>query len=179
MKNDRLIALAVTGGIAAFKASELCSMLVKNGFEVQVLMTDNAQKFITPLTFETLTRRRVVASLWDAPDWKPEHVALADAAALFAVVPATANIIAKLACGIADDAVSTFGATFDGPTVIAPAMNPHMWSHPACQANCATLKSRGAMLVGPVAGHVACGADGVGRLIEVEKIFEAINDRLK
>ena len=150
-----LIALAVSGGIAAYKAAELCSLCRKAGYEVQVLMTENAQRFITPLTFQTLTRRPVVTSLWDVADWRPEHVALADEATLFVAAPATANLIAKFANGIADDAVSTFAATFSGPTLIAPAINPKMFAHPACQENVARLKQRGVQFIGPESGHVA------------------------
>lgn len=174
MKSEPLVALAVTGSIAAYKSAELVSSLSRQGIAVQVLMTGNAQRFVTPLTFQTLSRRPVVTSLWENADWRPEHVALADEAALFAVVPATANIIAKFAHGIADDAVSTFGATFDGPTLIAPAMNPKMWTHTACRENVAILRKRGICFCGPAEGRVACGADGVGRLASVEEIASAI-----
>ena len=121
MRKPNLVILGVTGGIAAYKAAELCSMLRRNGFEVQVLMTDNATRFITPLTFRTLSQRPVVTSLWEVPEWRPEHIALADEAAFFVVAPATANFLAKYANGIADDALSTFAATFGGPVLLAPA----------------------------------------------------------
>ena len=166
-----LIALGVTGGIAAYKSAQLCSDLVKNGFEVQVIMTENATRFVTPLTFRTLSRNPVITSLWDLPQWQPEHVALAQSAELFVTAPATVNFIAKYANGIADDALSTFAATYAGPAVIAPAMNPAMWRHPACQANASLLAERGVTFAGPVAGHVACGADGVGRMMEPEDIL--------
>ena len=174
----KLIALGVTGGIAAFKSAALCSELVKSGFEVQVLMTENAARFVTPLTFRTLSRNAVVTSLWDLPQWQPEHVSLAQSAALFVTAPATADFIAKYACGIADDALTTFAATFNGPSAIAPAMNPEMWRGAACQENIAKLKSRGVTVIGPVSGHVACGADGEGRMSEVPEIMAAIRTLL-
>jgi len=175
---EKVIALGVTGGIAAYKAADLCSMLVKSGYSVQVLMTENATRFIAPLVFNTLSRRPVITTLWENHDWRPQHVALADEAALFAVVPATANFLAKFAHGIADDALTTFAATFHGKTVVAPAMNPLMWSHAACQENVATLKKRGIIFAGPAEGHVACGANGTGRLTGVEEIYKIITGAL-
>ena len=169
-----LIVLGVTGGIAAYKAADLCSTLTKNGYQVQVIMTENARRFVTELTFQTLSRRPVVTSLWETPDWKPEHVALADEAQLFVVAPATANFIGKFANGIADDALSTFAITYSGPTVIAPAMNPAMWRNAACQENVRKLAERGITFAGPVSGRVACGADGAGRMMEPADIFAVI-----
>ena len=173
----KVIALGVTGGIAAYKAADLCSKLAKK-HDVRVLMTENATRFVTPLTFKTLSRHDVVTSLWEEPQWRPEHVALADEADLFAVVPATADFLAKLAHGIADDALTTFAATFDGKVLVAPAMNPKMWAHPACVDNVALLKRRGVRFCGPVAGHVACGADGMGRMVEAAEILAAIEELL-
>ena len=172
-----VIALGVTGGIAAYKAADLCSRLARK-YDVRVLMTENATRFVTPLTFKTLSRNPVVTSLWEEPEWRPEHVALADEADLFAVVPATANFLAKYAHGIADDALTTFAATYSGPVLLAPAMNPKMWARPACVDNAALLKSRGVSFCGPVSGHVACGADGVGRMAEPEQILAAIETLL-
>lgn len=174
MSAKKVIALGVTGGIAAYKAADLCSRLTRESFDVQVLMTANAERFVTELTFRTLSRRPVITSLWEAPDWRPEHVALADEAELLLVAPATANFLAKFANGIADDALTTFAATFGGPVVIAPAMNPKMWHHPACRANAETLRSRGVRFVGPESGRVACGADGEGRLAGIENILTAV-----
>ncbi len=168
------IALGICGGIAAYKSAQLCSNLTRAGYEVQVVMTENATRFVTPLTFSTLSRRPVITSLWEAPEWKPEHVALADEIEMLVIAPATANMIAKLANGIADDALSTLGATFSGKTLLAPAMNPQMWAHPACRENVAKLVERGVKFCGPESGHVACGADGVGRMAEVAAIQAAI-----
>lgn len=168
------LVLGVTGGIAAYKAAYLTSALTQAGHRVQVIMTENAQRFVTPLTFETLSQHPVITSLWDTPDWKPEHVALADEAKVLIVAPATANFIAKMAHGIADDALSTFAATFDGTVIIAPAMNPKMWQHPACVQNIAALRARNVMIIEPAAGHVACGAEGQGRLADPQEILKVI-----
>lgn len=176
---SKVIVLGVTGGIAAYKSAFLCSKLVQAGYDVRVVMTENAAKFVTPLTFRTLSRNPVTTSLWDEPEWKPEHVALANIADLFVVAPATANFLAKFANGIADDALSTFAATYEGMSLIAPAMNPAMWKNPACAANVETLKSRGVAFIGPECGHVACGEPGAGRMSEPEKIFAAVEDALR
>jgi phosphopantothenoylcysteine decarboxylase/phosphopantothenate--cysteine ligase len=171
----KCVALAVTGGIAAYKSAELCSLLMKMGYSVQVLMTENAQRFITALTFQTLSRRNVITSLWDNSDWRPQHVSLADEADLFVIAPATANILAKMAHGIADDAVSTFAATFEGPILAAPAMNPKMWRHAANQENVGILEDRGVTILGPAEGRVACGEETEkGRMIEPDEIYAAI-----
>jgi len=178
--NAPLIVLGVTGGIAAYKSAELCSALVQSGEAVQVVMTANAQRFVAPLVFKTLSRRPVLTSLWEDPgEWRPEHVAYASQAKLFVVAPATANFLAKYAHGIADDALSTFAATYRGPVILAPAMNPAMWSHPACADNAALLRKRGVEFVGPVEGHVACGdAAGAGRMASVDEILAAIRRAL-
>lgn len=178
MKKDKLIVLGVTGGIAAYKAADLCSQLAKE-FEVQVIMTGNACRFVAPLTFRTLSRRPVITSLWaDESEWRPRHVALADEADLLAVAPATANFLAKAACGIADDALSTFCATFSGRKLFAPAMNPQMWQQPACQENVKTLQKRGVEIAGPATGSVACGAAGTGRMLEAAEIAALIREML-
>lgn len=178
MKSNNLIVLGVTGGIAAYKAADLCSQLAKE-FEVQVIMTENACRFVAPLTFRTLSRRPVITSLWaDESEWRPRHVALADEAALLVVAPATANFLAKAACGIADDALSTFCATFSGKKLFAPAMNPQMWQQPACQANVALLQTRGVKFAGPATGNVACGAAGTGRMVEAAEIARIVCETL-
>ncbi len=176
---SRTIVLGVTGGIAAYKSAALCSKLTQAGYDVRVVMTENAAKFVTPLTFRTLSRNAVVTSLWEEPEWKPEHVSLANQADLFVTAPATANFIAKFANGIADDALSTFAATFGGKTIIAPAMNPAMWRNPACVENVEKLRKRGVILVGPETGHVACGDPGAGRMSEPDTIFEAVENAFK
>ena len=176
-EGKKLIVLGVTGGIAAYKAADLCSKLSKV-YEVQVIMTENAQKFVTPLTFQTLSRRPVITSLWENADWRPRHVELADEADCFVCAPATANFLAKYAHGIADDALTTFCATFHGLSIVAPAMNPKMWSQNACMENVNTLKLRGGQFAGPACGHVACGADGAGRMLEAVEIFEMVKSLL-
>ena len=176
-EGKKLIVLGVTGGIAAYKAADLCSKLAKV-HEVQVIMTENAQRFVTPLTFQTLSRRPVITSLWETAEWRPRHVELADEADCFVCAPATANFLAKFACGIADDALTTFCATFHGTSIVAPAMNPKMWTTPACEENVAKLKQRGILFCGPASGHVACGAGGTGRMKEAAEIFDFIQTTL-
>ena len=178
MSSEKLIVLGVTGGIAAYKAADLCSKLAKE-FEVQVIMSENACRFVTPVTFRTLSRRPVITTLWeDESQWRPRHVELADEADLFAVVPATANFLAKSAHGIADDALSTFAATFNGTHIYAPAMNPKMWAHTACVENVRLLKERKVIFAGPASGNVACGAAGTGRMIEAAEVLEIIKQHL-
>jgi phosphopantothenoylcysteine synthetase/decarboxylase len=173
-----IIALGVTGSIAAYKAADLVSRLVRANFEVVVLMTAAARELVSARTFLTLSRNPVVSELWDMPEWQPGHVALADRAALLVVAPATANFLGKLAHGIADDALTTYALTHEGPVLLAPAMNPKMWRHPATQANRAILCKRAVHFIGPESGRVACGADGEGRMAEPEDIIAAIHDIL-
>lgn len=168
------IILGVTGGIAAYKAADLCSKLVQMGHEVQVIMTESAQKMVTPLTFTTLSKRNVITDLFGSYECRPEHVALADNSDICIVAPATANLIGKYANGIADDPLSTFLVTFRKPVYLAPAMNPNMWLSPAVQRNIATLKGDGVEIIGPAFGHVACGADGAGRMSSVEEILHSL-----
>ena len=176
MSDKPFITLGVTGGIAAYKAAEICSGLVKKGCEVQVVMTENATRFVTPLTFQTLSRRPVVTGLWESFDWRPEHVAAAEATELFVVAPCTANFLGKYAHGIADDALSTFAISMRCPALLAPAMNPAMWTHPAVADNVRILRERGVHFVGPDSGRVACGADGVGRMASPEAVLEKIGE---
>ncbi len=172
MKN---IVLGVTGSIAAYKAADLCSKLMKNkDIEVSVIMTESALKFVGEQTFLTLSKNPVVKDLWEIPEWKPGHISLADKVNLFAVVPATANFIAKYANGIADDAISTFALSHTAPTLIAPAMNPKMWAHPATQKNVKILEERGTIFIGPEKGMVACGDVGIGKLSDVDLIYDSI-----
>ncbi len=168
------ILLGVTGCIAAYKAADLCSKLTQKGYDVHVVMTANAQKLVTPLTFQTLSRNRVTTGLWDLPEWEPGHIALAEHCVLMAIVPCTANMLAKLAHGIADDALSTCALSHEGPLLVAPAMNPRMWKNPATRANVELLRQRGVQVVEPGEGLVACGDTGVGRLEDVAVILDRI-----
>ena len=173
MSTPKTIVLGVTGGIAAYKAADLASLLTKAGHIVRVVMTSDAQRFITPLPFKTLSRNPVITDLYDEADgWKPQHIELADAADLLLIAPATANVIAKLAHGIADDALSCIALALNpkARVLIAPAMNGKMWLHPATQLNANTLKARGAEFIGPEEGMLSCGYEGVGRLWPVEGI---------
>ncbi len=166
------IVLGVTGSIAAYKAADLTSKLVQRGIDVQVIMTDAAQKLVCPQTFLTLSQNPVVTSLWEMPDWQPGHIAMAIRAKLLLIAPATANILAKMACGIADDALSTYFLSHTAPVIVAPAMNPRMWANPATVHHCEVLRSRGVEFSGPDEGHVACGENGKGRMASVETIVE-------
>src|SRR6201985_2666335 len=171
----RYIVLGVTGAIAAHGAADLASLLTKKGGDVHVVMTADALRFITALPFKTLSRHPVVTDLYDEEEgWKPTHIKLADEASLLLIAPATANTIAKLAHGIADDALTCVALALNpkAKILIAPAMNGKMWLHPATQANVATLKSRGAQFIGPKEGMLSCGYEGVGRLWPVEAIAE-------
>ena len=171
----RTIVLGVTGSIAAYKACELVRLFVKNGDDVRVVMTDHAKEFVTPLTFRTLSRNPVENAMFADPlDWKPGHISLAEAADVLVVAPATANIIAKMANGIADDLLSSVALATKAPIVVAPAMNTGMWENAATQANIATLKKRGVRFVEVGDGELACGTSGPGRMAEPEAIFEAV-----
>lgn len=166
-----VIILGVTGSIAAYKAADLASRLVKAGAEVHVVMTASAAEFITPLTMQTMSRNAVVTGAHDAQNgWKPGHIDLADRANLLLIAPATANVIAELAHGLAGHPLTEIALATLAPVLIAPAMNGKMWKHAATQANVATLKSRSVEFVGPDEGQLACGYEGLGRLAEVEEI---------
>ncbi len=173
------IVLGVTGSIAAHKAADLASLLAKQGCEVRVVMTADALRFITALPFKTLARHPVVTDLYDEEEgWRPTHIKLADEADLLLIAPATANIIAKMAHGIADDAITCIALAINAKakTLIAPAMNGKMWLHPATQQNAASLKARGAEFIGPDEGLLSCGYEGLGRLWPVEKIAGRVMD---
>jgi phosphopantothenoylcysteine decarboxylase / phosphopantothenate---cysteine ligase len=173
------VVLGVTGGIAVYKSVELVSRLVKAGANVHVIMTKNATEFVTPLTFETMSRNPVVTDTFARPDkWEVEHIALAKRAELFVIAPATANVMAKMAAGIADDMLTTTVLATKAPILLAPAMNTGMWTAAATQANLAVLKSRGVQLIGPAGGYLACGDTGVGRMSEPAEIAEAIDKLL-
>jgi phosphopantothenoylcysteine decarboxylase len=175
MEGNRNIVLGVTGSIAAYKAAEITSRLAKQGANVNVVMTSDAQRFITPLAFKTLSRNPVVTDLYDEQEgWKPMHIKLADEAGLLLVAPATANFLAKLAHGLADDALSCIALAINPgtPILIAPAMNGKMWLHPATQQNVQTLRSRSIHFIGPEEGMLSCGYEGLGRLFDPEKIVQ-------
>ena len=175
MSRAKKIILGVTGSIAAHKAADLASLLTKAKCDVRVVMTADAQQFITPLPFKTLTRNPVVTDLYDEDEgWKPTHIDLADAADLLLIAPATANVIAKLANGLADDALTCMALALNpkAAVLIAPAMNGKMWLHPATKENVKALKGRGAGFIGPDEGLLSCGYEGIGRLWPVEKIAE-------
>lgn len=166
------IILGITGGIAAYKAAELCSLLVKHGADVHVVMTEHATRFVGPATFRALTGRQVITSMWDEPrEYEIAHVSLPDKADLMMIVPATANIIGKIASGIADDMLSTMVTATTAPVLLAPAMNCRMWDNPIIQSNVTLLESLGYEFVYPEGGRLACGTVGVGRLASTAAIY--------
>ena len=170
---NKNIILGVTGSIAAHKAVDLASLLTKQKCSVRVVMTADAQRFITPLPFKVLSRHPVVTGLYDEEEgWKPAHIEMADEAGLLLVAPATANVIAKLAHGLANDALTCLALALNpkAKILIAPAMNGKMWRHPATQQNVKTLKARGAEFIGPDAGMLSCGYEGIGRMWPVEQV---------
>jgi phosphopantothenoylcysteine decarboxylase len=168
---SKCIVLGVTGSIAAYKSAELASLLVKQGHDVFVVMTHDAIEFITPLTLQTLSKNPVTTSFFDEKEnWRPGHIDLADRANLLLVAPATANIIAELAHGLAGHPLAAIALATRAPILIAPAMNGKMWEHAATQENVASLKSRGVEFIGPEEGMLACGYEGVGRLWKVDDI---------
>lgn len=175
----REIVLGVTGGIAAYKSAELVSRLRHLGARIHVIMTKNATEFVSPLTFQTLSANQVVTDTFQAPEyWNVEHVALAKLADVFVIAPATANIMAKMAAGIADDMLSTTVLATKAPVLLAPAMNTAMWTAPATRENQKILSKRGVRFVGPGTGMLACGDEGAGRMSEPEEIVSAICDIL-
>ena len=173
MLTGKKIVVGVTGGIAAYKACDLVSRLKKRGAQVRVVLTEHACQFVQPLSFETLSGNPAYTDSFDRK-YEIEHVALAKWADLLLIAPATANCMAKMACGIADDLLSTTCLAVRCPVLLAPAMNSAMWRNPATQANLELLRSRGVRFVGPEAGHLACGDDDVGRMSEPEQIVEAV-----
>jgi len=169
--DHQTIVLGVTGSIAAYKSAELASLLVKQGHDVFVVMTRDAAEFITPLTLQTLSKNPVTTNFFDEKEnWRPGHIDLADRANLLLIAPATANVIAELAHGLADHPLTAIALATRAPILIAPAMNGKMWEHPATQSNVELLKSRGIEFIGPEEGMLACGYEGVGRLWKVDDI---------
>jgi len=177
--SGRRIVVGVAGGIAAYKAAELVRALVKAGAEVRVVMTEAAQKFITPLTLQALSQHPVATDTFDlTQEATIGHIQLADAAELLVIAPATADVIARLAHGMANDLLTTVALACRAPLLLAPAMNVNMWRHPATQANLRVLVERGAHTVGPDAGELACGWVGEGRMIEAADIAAACAELL-
>ncbi|MDF2723558.1 MAG: peptidase ClpP [Paenibacillus sp.] len=175
MLHGKTIVLGVTGGIACYKAAALCSKLTQAGADVRVIMTESATKFVAPLTFQTLSRHDVAIDTFDEKDASVvSHINLADSADLVVIAPATANIIAKMAHGVADDMLSTTLLATEAPVMVAPAMNVHMYAHPAVADNMRTLRERGVRFVEPGVGQLACGYVGKGRLAEPEEILATI-----
>jgi len=171
----KTIVLGVTGSISAYKAADIASRFTQAGFRVEVVMTASATQFIAPLTFRNITGRPVVTTMWDlSSEFSVEHVALAEAADVVLIAPATTNIIAKIACGIADDMLTCTVLATKAPTVIAPAMNDNMWVNKATQENVERLKKRGFTFVGPAYGRLASGKMGTGRLISLDEIYGVV-----
>jgi phosphopantothenoylcysteine decarboxylase/phosphopantothenate--cysteine ligase len=166
----------VAAGIAAYKAVDLASKLTAAQAHVQTIMTDGAQQFVGPKSFEAVTSGPVFTTLWTpAEAYKSAHISLVDWADIIVVAPATADILAKAACGICDDLLSTLLCVcWEKPILLVPAMNSRMWANPAVQRNVETLRQRGCEMVGPAAGRLACGAEGPGRMAEPAEILEAI-----
>jgi phosphopantothenoylcysteine decarboxylase/phosphopantothenate--cysteine ligase len=174
-KEHRHVLLGVSGGIAAYKSCEVVRRLRDAGAEVRVVLTENAARFVTPLTFQALSGQPVRHGLWDAEaELGMGHLELARWADTILIAPASADTIAKLAHGFADDLLSTLCLAATAPLVVAPAMNHRMWLHPATQANVATLRARGVAILGPVDGPLAEGESGPGRMLEPQQLVQAL-----
>jgi phosphopantothenoylcysteine decarboxylase/phosphopantothenate--cysteine ligase len=175
MLTNKTIVLGITGGIAAYKAADLASKLTQAGAKVEVVMTEAATRFISPLTLRSLTNRPVITTMWElASEFSIEHVALAEAADIVVIAPATANTIAKIAAGIADDMLGCTVLATKAPVVLAPAMHSGMWENAVTQENVARLKERGLVFIEPEYGHLASGGVGIGRLADTGKIISTI-----
>jgi phosphopantothenoylcysteine decarboxylase/phosphopantothenate--cysteine ligase len=178
------VALGITGGIAAYKAAELLRLLQERGLDVQVVMTRNACEFVAPLTFAALSGRKVITEMFGGPQGGAnvesaiEHIAVAQAIDALVIVPATANVLAKIAHGIADDFLTTLCLATKAPLILAPAMNVNMWEHPATQKNLGILRERGVKVLLPDEGYLACGMTGAGRLTSVQSITQAVLETL-
>ena len=180
-KRTRNVVLGVTGSIAAHKAVDLASRLAKEGCEVHVVLTADALRFVTALPFKTLSRHPVITDLYDeAEGWQPAHIRVADEADVLVIAPATANKIAHLAQGLADDALTCIALALNpsAPVLVAPAMNGKMWMHPATQANVRVLRDRGVEFIGPESGLLSCGYEGIGRLWSIDRIAERVLELL-
>ncbi len=168
------VVLGVCGSIAAYKAGDIIRRLQDHHCEVSVIMTKEAQHFITPLTLASLSGKKVYSDMFDEDSWNMAHIELSRRADCVLIAPATANVIGKLANGLADDLLTTFCITSHGPVLVAPAMNDEMYAHAIVQENCAKLKKQGLTFIEPVKGKLACGAVGVGHLADVEEIVKAV-----
>lgn len=172
---NRRVLLGISGGIAAYKAAELTRLLVKAGVDVQVVMTKGAEAFITPLTLQALSGKPVRTGLFDAEaEHAMGHIELARWAELIVIAPASADVMARLTHGMADDLLATLCLASTAPLMIAPAMNQQMWQHPATQHNAQTLQHRGVRLIGPDSGDQACGETGPGRMLEPQQILQQV-----
>ena len=178
MNNGPVILLGVTGGIAAFKAAALTSLLTRVGMDVRVMMTKNAAQLVSPRTFQALSKNPVYTDMFSDDCSAHPHIDLARQCSLMCVAPATANFLGKAANGIADDLLSTTVLAFTGPIILAPAMNEAMWLKPAVKRNVKTLAKDGFLFVGPETGRLSCGDSGVGRMAEPEQILQKIQDVL-
>jgi phosphopantothenoylcysteine synthetase/decarboxylase len=179
-KGNPRIVLGVTGSIAAFRAADLASAMVQEGWEVHAILTADGARFITPLTLAALTHRPVHTSLWEEGDGgRMTHLDLAGAADVVVVAPASADCMARAAHGMAGDVLGAVLLATRAPLFFAPAMNPHMWQHPATRENIKTLQNRGAHFIGPAEGRLACGAEGPGRMAPVKEIVEIIRGAIQ
>ena len=175
MTENKHIVLGVTGSIAAYKAVELVRMIIKENWDVSVIMTKAATRFVGEITFHTLSRHPVVTDMFEKVDERePRHVSLADGADVLLIAPCTANVIAKLAHGLADDTLTAVALACRSPLVVAPAMNENMWNHPATRENISVLKSRGAQIIDVEHGELAIGHKGIGRMASVDVIMTVL-----
>ncbi len=177
--DGKRIVLGVTGSVAAYKGIEIASLLTKAGAEAPTVLTDAAQQFVRPLAFEAITHAPVYTGMFVDHTFEPRHIALAEGADLLLVAPATAQTLARLALGLADDLLASIALATEAPLLVAPAMNDRMWAHPATQTNAATLRERGVRFVGPAEGRLASGKRGLGRLSPPEAIVDAAAQLLR
>ncbi len=180
IKSEKTVVLGVTGSIAAYKAAELVRRMKEKQWNVQVVMTESACRFVGELTFRTLSRNPVARTMFDETvRWEPEHIGLADMADVFVIAPCTANVLARIANGIADDLLTCSFLASTAPAVIAPAMNSKMWDNPATLANVEVLRTRGVEVIDTYTGDLACGYQGKGRLADLDDILETIERKME
>ncbi len=174
------VILGVTGSIAAYKACDIINILRRNGFNVTVIMTKEADEFISPLTLQTLSNNKVYSEMFELPtQWNPLHTSLADKADLILIAPACANTIGKIAHGICDDLLTCVALASNAKLLLAPAMNEKMYKHPAVQENIKALKARGVKFIGPVKGSLVCGYEGIGHIAEIDTIIKEVKKSLR